>query len=242
MLELDGVTAARPGFRLGPVSVRVSRGITGLAGHNGAGKTTLMETVVGILRPVSGRVLVEARAPSRRRDRRAAMRDVGYVPQEPRLPSRATVEEALLYAAWLKSVPRGELRAAALRAARRVDLQDKMSATAGSLSGGMRRRLAVAQALVHEPAVLVLDEPTVGLDPAQRLALHRVLLQLGEDTAILLSTHLADDLARLCRQVVVLRHGDVAWEGDLHTLPDAARNMHDAVDRMLLAQIGDADS
>jgi ABC-2 type transport system ATP-binding protein len=220
----------------------VSRGITGLAGHNGAGKTTLMETVVGILRPVSGRVLVAGRAPSQRRDRRAAMRDVGYVPQEPRLPSRATVEEALLYAGWLKNVARGELRAAAHEAARRVDLQDKLSATAGSLSGGMRRRLAVAQALVHEPAVLVLDEPTVGLDPAQRLALHRVLLELAEDRAILLSTHLADDLARLCTQVVVLRDGEVAWEGDLHTLPDAAENMHDAVDRLLLAQIGDVDA
>jgi ABC-2 type transport system ATP-binding protein len=200
-----------------------------------------METAVGLLRPTAGRVLVDGRTPSRRRDWLATMRHVGYVPQDPRLPARATVEEALLYAAWLKRVPRAELSGAALAAASLVDLRDKMSVRAGSLSGGMRRRLAVGQALVHEPAVLVLDEPTVGLDPAQRLALHKVLLRLGRERAILISTHLADDLARLCEHVVVLRNGEVAWEGDLHTLPNAATHLHDAVDELLLAQIGDVE-
>ncbi|MGN6611079.1 MAG: ATP-binding cassette domain-containing protein, partial [Angustibacter sp.] len=149
------------GFALGPVSVSIEGpGVTALMGPNGAGKSTLVRLLCGVSTPRSGRVEVAGVAMGRGRRGRAARLALGYVPQTMEFPPRARLREVLHHAAWLRRVPASKAQDAVDRALAVVDLQDRAGDRVRSLSGGMVRRLAVAQAVVHDPKVLVLDEPT----------------------------------------------------------------------------------
>ncbi|WP_425955749.1 ATP-binding cassette domain-containing protein [Xylanimonas sp. McL0601] len=194
-------------------------GITALLGPNGAGKSTLMRTLVTDLRPRAGEVVLAGGPVRTRVERLEARASIGYLPQGFGFDGRFTVGEYVEYLAWLRAVPARSRRAAVARAVDVVGLGGEVGTRMGRLSGGMRQRAGIAGAIVGEPRLLVLDEPTVGLDPAQRAGFRRVLTRL-EAPRVVLSTHLTDDVTAVAHHVVVLAGGHVRFAGHLAEMLD----------------------
>ena len=209
---------------LAGVSIAAADGITGLLGPNGAGKTTLMRVLATVLAPDTGSVRLLAADPADREARPAIRRRIGYMPQEPGFHQRFTAFEFVDYVAILKEMTvRRERHDDVRRVLRLVGLEDVMQRKIKALSGGMRRRVALAQALLGEPRLLILDEPTAGLDPEQRLRFRELISRLAEDRCVLISTHQTEDVAALCRKVVVLRDGETLFAGAPRELAEVAR-------------------
>ncbi|MFH9549437.1 ABC transporter ATP-binding protein [Streptomyces sp. NPDC017435] len=196
------------------VSLRLTRGVTGLLGPNGAGKTSLLRVLATAVPPDGGAFTALGHDPGTASGRLALRRTLGYLPQTPGFHPDFTAFEFVDYVAVLKELTD---RGARLREVRRVleavDLSEVRGTRIKRLSGGMRQRVALAAALVGEPGFLVLDEPTVGLDPEQRMRFRELIAQAGEGRTVLLSTHQTEDVAMLCHRVVVLAQGRVHFEG-----------------------------
>jgi ABC-2 type transport system ATP-binding protein len=199
---------------LDDVTVSLPPGLSALVGVNGAGKTTLMRLLTGELRPSAGEVTVLGQPAVGTGAGKERLR-VGYLPQSFGFTPRLSAEDFVAYLAWLQGVPRRRIRAASGVALERVGLAVEAKTRVGALSGGMLRRLGIAQALVSEPALLLLDEPTAGLDPAQRLALRELLVGMAGEQSILVSTHLLEDLRLSHPYVVVLDDQQVRFCGEL---------------------------
>ncbi|MCK9897957.1 ATP-binding cassette domain-containing protein [Frankia sp. AgB32] len=197
---------------LADVSFSLADGVMGLLGPNGAGKTTLLRTLATIASPARGEVCVAGRVVRTGRDARLARRAIGYLPQDFGYLPGFSVYDFVRYVAWLREVPRGVAHDSTLRAIEGVGLSDRMSDRMRTLSGGMVRRAGIASAIVGDPKLVLLDEPTVGLDPAQRLDFRSLIRSLGA-RAVVLSTHLVEDVAALCDTVVVLDSGRVIFTG-----------------------------
>ncbi|PZG01502.1 ABC transporter ATP-binding protein [Micromonospora deserti] len=210
---------------LDSVDLDLNTGVHGLLGPNGAGKTTLMRVLATILSATSGEVRLLGRDVRHERDRRQIRRQLGYLPQAFGSYPRFTVREFVGYFAWLKEVPSRRAAAAVDRAIERVGLADRADTRMKSLSGGMLRRAGLAQALVNDPDVLLLDEPTVGLDPEQRISFRRLLREVGADTTVLISTHIVDDVAAICHQAVLVREGRVV----LRTHPSQLERLGESI-------------
>lgn len=199
---------------LSGVDLDIDGGVFGLVGPNGAGKTTLLRLLVGILRPRSGRLLVGGHDLSRGAARNSIRRSVGYLPERPMLYPHLTTREFLDYAALLNGITD-----ARQRRERTGHVMEQFSLTLearsriGALSTGGRQRVAIAKALIGSPRLLVLDEPTVGLDPLHHRRLRTLVEEVGKETTVVLSTHVLDDVARLCDRVAVLRTGTIAFTG-----------------------------
>lgn len=185
-----------------------ARATTLLLGPNGAGKSTLLKLLAGFERPRRGVVRVDTQT-----SRRALYERVGWMPQDVQPARGLTVEEQVEYAAWLCGVPRSEVRSRARAAVASVDLTDLRSRLATDLSGGQLRRLGLAQALVRKAPVLLLDEPTAGLDPAQALVFKDVVRALDVPGGLVISTHQVDDLAGQVDRVAVLSAGQFQFQG-----------------------------
>ncbi|MFJ9022466.1 ABC transporter ATP-binding protein [Streptomyces sp. NPDC102259] len=196
------------------VSLRLTHGVTGLLGPNGAGKTTLLRVLATAVPPDGGAFTALGHDPGTAAGRLALRRTLGYLPQTPGFHPEFTAFEFVDYVAILKELTD---RGARLREVRRVleavDLSEVRGTRIKRLSGGMRQRVALAAALVGDPGFLVLDEPTVGLDPEQRMRFRELIAQAGEGRTVLLSTHQTEDVAMLCHRVVVLAQGRVRFEG-----------------------------
>jgi ABC-2 type transport system ATP-binding protein len=214
-----GTTRALDGLTLD-----AGTGITGLLGPNGAGKTTLLRVLATILGLDKGRCEILGRDPAIRRQRLEIRRRLGYMPQEPGFHRNFTAFEFIDYVGILKEMTsRRERRREVDRVVELTGLSGVAHKKIKALSGGMRRRVALAQALLGDPEILVLDEPTAGLDPEQRLRFREVMSRLGEERAILLSTHQTEDVAALCPRVIVMNHGRGLFEGTPRELADVAR-------------------
>jgi ABC-2 type transport system ATP-binding protein len=208
---------------LDDVSFDVPPGVTGLLGPNGAGKTTLLRILATVLAPDGGRVRVDGRDPADHAARTAVRRRLGYVPQEPGFHRSFTAFEFVDYVAILKEwTDRRARHDEVRRVLSLVDLESVAQKRIRSLSGGMRRRVALAQALLGDPVLLVLDEPTAGLDPQQRMRFREVVSALAVDRAVVLSTHQTEDVAALCEQVVVIDDGVLRFRGSVADLRDRA--------------------
>ncbi|MEU0677286.1 ABC transporter ATP-binding protein [Streptomyces sp. NPDC006172] len=196
------------------VSLRLARGVTGLLGPNGAGKTTLLRVLATALPPDRGEFTALGHDPRTAAGRVGLRRALGYLPQNPGFHPDFTAFDFVDYVAILKELTD---RAARHREVRRVleavDLSHVRSKRIKRLSGGMRQRVALAAALVGDPGFLVLDEPTVGLDPEQRMRFRELIAAAGEGRTVLLSTHQTEDVAMLCHRVLVLAHGRIRFEG-----------------------------
>jgi len=193
--------------------------VLGLLGPNGAGKTTTMRVMTGYLRPTTGRVLVKGA--DMVDDPVTARQHIGYMPESSAVPQEMTVIAFLRYCARLRRVPRHKRQTAVASALRQAGLGGMADKRIGTLSKGYRQRVALAQALVHEPDVLVLDEPTAGLDPRQVAETRDLIAKLGRTRSVLLSSHLLSEVATLCRRVVVLDKGRVLAVSDVATLTAA---------------------
>ena len=220
MLEIRNLVKVYPGpvAALQGVSLEASRGMLGLLGPNGAGKTTLMRIVAGLLEPTSGAVFLNGEDVTG--DPRRIRRQLGYLPQSFGFYPHLTGAAMLRFLLVLKGVeaPRG-LKHLAAELLERVNLQDAAKRKVGTYSGGMRQRLGIAQALAGNPRIVVVDEPTAGLDPEERLRFYRLLAEMAEDRLVLLSTHIVEDIAVLCPRVAVLSGGQVLAD----TAPGDAR-------------------
>ncbi|MEU8931255.1 ABC transporter ATP-binding protein [Streptomyces sp. NPDC048409] len=210
-----GLTVRYGGTRaLDGVPLRLTDGVTGLLGPNGAGKTTLLRVLATAVPPDGGGFTVGGEDPSTAAGRLAVRRSLGYLPQNPGFHPDFTAFEFVDYVAVLKELTG---RTARHHEVRRVldlvGLADVRGLRVKRLSGGMRQRVALAAALVGDPAFLVLDEPTVHLDPEQRMRFRELIAQAGEDRTVLLSTHQTEDVAMLCHHVIVLAGGRVRFDG-----------------------------
>ncbi|MEV4294012.1 ABC transporter ATP-binding protein [Microbispora rosea] len=204
-----GYTAVLDGL-----DIAFGTGVTGLLGPNGAGKTTLLRCLATTLAPDAGELRVLGLDPATASGRTGVRRRLGYLPQDPGFYPHFTAFETLDYVAILKEMTdRRERHREVTRVLAEVGLTDRARTKVRKLSGGMRQRLALAQALLDEPDLLVLDEPTVGLDPEQRLRLRALVSRLGESRTVLLSTHQTEDVAALCERVVVMDGGRILFDG-----------------------------
>ena len=215
-IDLAGVSKSYGRTRaLDRVDLSFDRGVTGLLGPNGAGKTSLLRIVATSIAADEGQVRLLGRDPhGSHSDLTAIRRQLGFLPQELGYPSDMTTFGFVEYVAVLKEWNDRERRHREVRRVLElVGLTDVSGKRVGRLSGGQRRRVGLAQALVGDPRILVLDEPTTGLDPAQRADLRRTLSVAGAQCAVLLSTHQTEDVAALCERVVVLAGGSVRFDG-----------------------------
>ncbi|GGW77460.1 ABC transporter ATP-binding protein [Streptomyces caelestis] len=214
-VSASGLSLRYGGTRaLDDVSLRLTGGVTGLLGPNGAGKTTLLRVLATALPADRGAFTVLGHDPGTARGRQEVRRRLGYLPQTPGFHPDFTAFEFVDYVAILKEMTD---RAARHREVRRVldevGLADVRGKRIRKLSGGMRQRVALGAALVGDPGFLVLDEPTVGLDPEQRMRFRELIAGAGEGRTVLLSTHQTEDVAMLCHRVLVMAGGRVRFEG-----------------------------
>jgi ABC-2 type transport system ATP-binding protein len=188
------------------VSFNIARGeIVGLLGHNGAGKTTIMKMMTGYLEPTSGRVLIDG--VQVRPESTATRRRIGYLPENCPVWPEMTVLEYLDYQAALHGVPTPERDAAVARAVRRTDLAARATETIANLSRGYRQRVGVAQALLHAPDILILDEPTNGLDPTQIRHMRELIRELATSATVIVSTHILQEVQAVCQRALIMRAG-----------------------------------
>jgi ABC-2 type transport system ATP-binding protein len=225
-----GVDLRSVGHRFGRTTVlsgidlQTGPGVFGLLGPNGAGKTTLLRILATVLKPSHGEVTLLGRSSRDAHDLREIRRRLGYLPQQFGFYPNFTVFEFIEYFALLKEMPPNRVRAAVATAIERVGLEDRAKSRMKSLSGGMLRRVGIAQAIVNEPELLLLDEPTVGLDPEQRVVFRKLLREMAETSAVFVSTHLVEDVAAACSEVMLMDAGKLIFHG---TAPDLVALGHD---------------
>ncbi|MFF0372224.1 ABC transporter ATP-binding protein [Micromonospora sp. NPDC005087] len=215
------------------VTMETGPGVFGLLGPNGAGKTSLLRMLATVIPPTSGRIRLLGRDPGQYGQRRQIRRRLGYVPQNLGYYPRFTVVEFVEYFALLKEMPPARVHHAVAAAVERVGLGDKATAKLRTLSGGMLRRVGVAQAIVNEPELLLLDEPTAGLDPEQRVAFRALLRDLGQRATVMVSTHLVEDVGAACTQVALMDQGKIVFQGTPEELTSRAEGTTAAGDAPL---------
>lgn len=192
------------------------REIVGLLGHNGAGKTTIMKMITGYLEPTSGTIIVGGQDVAL--DRRAVQRQIGYLPENCPVYPEMTVYAYLDYAAALNGCAEGERPACIASAIARTELADKANRPIATLSRGYRQRTGVAQAILNDPAILILDEPTNGLDPTQIQQMRGLIKKLAEKATVIVSTHILQEVQAVCDRVIILKDGKIALDSRLDAL------------------------
>lgn len=208
------------------VSFTVADGqICGLLGPNGAGKSTIMNIITGYLSATSGQVTVAGHPLPEEAD--AAKACVGYLPEQPPLYPEMTVQEYLTFAAELKGVKKAERKEQVCRAARRTGLEAVLPRLIRSLSKGYKQRVGIAQALLGSPRLIILDEPTVGLDPAQVIEIRKLIRELGRAHTVILSSHILSEVQAVCQQILILSKGHLAAAGSLEELTADGKSLEE---------------
>ena len=208
------------------VSFTVADGqICGLLGPNGAGKSTIMNILTGYLSATNGQVTVAGHHLPEEAD--AAKACVGYLPEQPPLYPEMTVQEYLTFAAELKGVKKAERKEQVCRAARRTGLEAVLPRLIRSLSKGYKQRVGIAQALLGSPRLIILDEPTVGLDPAQVIEIRKLIRELGRAHTVILSSHILGEVQAVCQQILILSKGHLAAAGSLEELTADGKSLEE---------------
>jgi ABC-2 type transport system ATP-binding protein len=190
--------------------------VLGFLGPNGAGKSTTMQMLSGVLAPDTGEIIIEginiAKQPARAKSR------IGYLPETPPLYPDLTVQEYLRYAARLHKIPSSAIHGAVQQVLEQCGLQQHTKKLIGSLSKGYQQRVGIAQAIVHEPDIILLDEPTNGLDPNQIREIRELIQQLGKEHAIILSSHILPEVETICTRVLIIHNGVVVFSDQMENL------------------------
>jgi ABC-type multidrug transport system ATPase subunit len=219
MIEITGLKKT---FGVGPKSVmalngvdlQIPSGMFGLLGPNGAGKTTLMRILAGIVNPTNGTLRVNGYDLTTEAGKQAVKSMLGYLPQELGMYTDLTARQFVDYMAILKGMddPRGRSRRVE-EVLEMVGLRDASNLKIKGFSGGMKRRVGIAQALVNDPKLLIVDEPTAGLDPEERIRFRNLLVKLATDRVVILSTHIVEDIGQTCRDLAILSKGCILFRG-----------------------------
>ncbi len=204
------------------VSVTIRSGMYGLLGRNGAGKTSLMRILATLSEPSGGEVSING-IPIK--DISKIREIVGYLPQDFSFYKSMSVYDVMDYLGLLSNIPDKVRKERILTLLERVNLKEDMRTKVKALSGGMKRRLGIAQALLHNPTILIADEPTAGLDPEERIRFHNLLRDFADDRIVLLSTHIASDIESVCDKVVVLDDGRLIFHGSTEELIQQAEGI-----------------
>jgi gliding motility-associated transport system ATP-binding protein len=223
MIKIDKLTRRYGNFvAVDDVSFQIERGeVVGLLGHNGAGKTTIMRMLTGFLEPTSGSIHIGELTMGR--DTAAIQRRIGYLPENcPSWPEMSVIE-FLEYQAMLHEVPAERRSAAVAAAIRRTALSEKATQPISTLSRGYRQRVGVAQAILHAPDIIILDEPTNGLDPTQILHMRSLIRELAQNATVIVSTHILQEVQAVCERVLILRAGRKVIDARLAELQQDAR-------------------
>lgn len=189
------------------------KGILGLLGSNGAGKSTTMNIICGVLNQTAGNVYINGF--DTRTQALAARKYIGFLPQQPPLYTDHTVDEYLTYTAELRSMPPKQIKAAVAEAKERCGISHFSKRLIRNLSGGYQQRLGIAQAIIHHPKFVVLDEPTNGLDPNQIIEVRKLIKEIAQDHAILLSTHILSEVQATCDNIRMIEHGHLVFSGTI---------------------------
>lgn len=191
------------------ISLKLQKGVYGLLGANGAVKTTLMRMICGVLKPTSGTITFDGLDVSTEEYRS----ELGYLPQDFGYYPEFTGMDFLLYMAALKGLDKSYAKRKACKLLVLVSLQDKANKKIKTYSGGMKQRLGIAQALLNDPKILVLDEPTAGLDPKERVKFRDLIAELGKDNIVFLSTHIISDIEHIADTVLMMKDGQIIYQG-----------------------------
>lgn len=191
------------------ISLRLPKGVTGLLGANGAGKTTLMRMMCGILKPDSGEITYDGHDVFSEEYRNI----LGYLPQDFGYYPEFTGRDFMMYFAALKGLDKKAAKTRTEEILKMVGLDDVAKVKIKKYSGGMKQRLGIGQALLNRPEVLILDEPTAGLDPKERVRFRNLIEELGKSTIVLLSTHILSDIEHIADNIVMVRSGEIIWQG-----------------------------
>ena len=201
------------------VNLSISSGMFGLLGPNGAGKTTFMRVLAGIMRPTSGEVILGGHSLATHEGRQAVKKTLGYLPQEFGVYPDLSGYEFLDYIAILKGLHNSKERRQRVESLlEAVSLTGAARRKLKTYSGGMKRRIGIAQALLNDPQLLIVDEPTAGLDPEERIRFRNLLADLSSNRTVLLSTHIVEDIAQACRNLAILGNGRVLFQGTTEQL------------------------
>jgi len=215
------------------VSFEIPRGeVVGLLGHNGAGKTTIMKMITGFLEPTDGSIHIDELQVGR--DTRAIQARLGYLPENCPVWPEMTVIDYLDYQAALHGVPADRRNGAVATAIRRTALKDKATQPIQTLSRGYRQRVGVAQALLHDPDIIILDEPTNGLDPTQIRHMRELIRELAQNATVIVSTHILQEVQAVCERVLILRAGRLVVDSRMDELQQGRR--------LLVSVDGDAEA
>ena len=209
-------------YALQDFSVTFTNGVYGLLGTNGAGKTTLFNIILGIISQDSGKVCLDGI--DIRKMGNAYYSHIGYLPQYTQFYKNYSCQEFLDYICVLKGQNKRIIKKKVSGLLELVNLQDVSKKKIGALSGGMRQRLGIAQALVNDPGILVLDEPTAGLDPNERIRLRNIISKFSKDRIVLLATHIVSDIEYVAKEVIIIDQGKLVDKGDSKSLTESVQN------------------
>lgn len=198
------------------VSLQLTNGVYGLLGANGAGKTTFMRMLCGILKPTSGTVTFDGMDVSSEEYRA----ELGYLPQDFGYYPNFNGMDFLLYMASLKGLTKTEAKRKSKKLLELVSLSDVAKKKIATYSGGMKQRLGIAQALLNDPKIIILDEPTAGLDPKERVRFRNLIKELGTESIVLLSTHIVSDIEHIADTVLMMKAGQIVFNGSADEIDD----------------------
>jgi len=207
------------------VSLHLEKGMFGLLGRNGAGKTTLMRILTTLLNKSAGEISICGIPVERVQEIRKI---VGYLPQDFSCYPNMNVYEAMDYLGTLSGLEKKKRKERIFKLLQEVNLSDCHKVKVKALSGGMKRRLGIAQALLHEPKVLIVDEPTAGLDPEERVRFRNLLGEVARDKIVMLSTHIVEDIEKTCENIAILEEGEIIYNGSLKTFIGASKGLEEA--------------
>lgn len=203
------------------INLDIQSGMFGLLGPNGAGKTTLMKTIATLLKKKSGEVLVCGVPVEKCSEIRGL---IGYLPQDFSMYGNMNAYEALDYLATLSGMSKSERKKKVPEMLEKVNLWEQKKTKVKAMSGGMKRRLGIAQSLIHNPKVIIVDEPTAGLDPEERVRFRNLLCEIAKDRIVLLSTHIVGDIEATCEEIAVLNQGEIVFRGTVRELLKLVEN------------------
>lgn len=211
----NGVTAIHH------ADLEIPKGIYGLLGENGAGKTTLMRVLTTVLKPSEGEISIDGMI-YKEENYGKIQKKIGYLPQEIELYPGLTVQECLEYMGDLARISKRECKERISYYLEKTSLAEHRKKKMRQLSGGMKRRVGLVQALLHEPDFLIVDEPTTGLDPEERIRIRNLLVDFSENRTVLFSTHVVEDLAATCNRLAVMKKGEFLYSGSMRQLVEEA--------------------